>query len=144
MPRRVDDDLLTIGQAATATRLSPKAIRLYESKGLLPRAERTDAGYRLFDEEDIAVLRFIRQAKALGLHLREVQDILELQRGGKKPCQRVIELLDQHIADIDQTMAELGQLRRALGTARRAARNSQRQGKRAVVCRIIETAARES
>src|SRR5713226_2295229 len=144
MSRSVDDELFTIGQAATATGLSPKAIRLYESKGLLPPAERTDAGYRLFDEDDIAVLRFIRQAKALGLHLREIQDVLELQRGGRQPCQRVIELLDRRIDDIDQTIAQPAQLRRALASARRSARSSQRQGRRAVVCRIIETAASRS
>ncbi len=130
---------LTIGDAAALTRLTAKAIRLYESKGLLPVAERTDAGYRLFDNDDLAVLRFIRSAKALGLPLQEIKNILDLHRRGEQPCGRVVQLLDQHIADIDRTIAELEQLRKSLSAARRSARKGQRQGKEAVVCRIIES-----
>jgi MerR family transcriptional regulator, copper efflux regulator len=138
--RTGEQEGLTIGEAASEVGLSAKALRLYESKGLLPPAQRTDAGYRLFSEDDLATLRFIRQAKALGLQLREIKDIIELQRGGKQPCERVIQLLDQHIADIDRAITDLQQLRRSLSAARRAARSSQRQGKRGVVCRIIEHA----
>jgi len=55
--------LVTVGSAAEQTGLSAKAIRLYERKGLLAEAERTEAGYRLFTPDDIAVLHFIRRAK---------------------------------------------------------------------------------
>lgn len=129
---------INVGAAAKATRVSPKAVRLWEAKGLLPPAGRTEAGYRLFDQQDLGVLKFIRQAKTLGLTLSEIKDILDLQRGGAAPCGRVIELLDAHIADIDQTLNELRQLRSALTTARNTARASQRRGEPAVVCRIIE------
>lgn len=132
---------MTVGAAAEAAGVSAKAVRLWESKGLLPAAERTEAGYRLFTGEDVAVLRFIRQAKALDLSLAEIKDILDLQRDGAAPCGRVTELLDAHIADIDNTLADLRQLRRSLTTVRRAARDSQRRGEDAVVCRIIETPA---
>lgn len=131
---------MTVGSAAAAAGVSSKAVRLWESKGLLPPAQRTDTGYRLFTQEDVAVLRFIRQAKTLDLSLAEIKDILDLQRDGAAPCGRVTELLDAHIADIDRTVADLRQLRRSLTTARRAARESQRRGEDAVVCRIIESA----
>lgn len=131
---------MTVGTAAEAAGISAKAVRLWESKGLLPPAERTEAGYRLFTDDDVAVLRFIRQAKALDLSLVEIKDILDLQRGGAAPCSRVTELLDAHITDIDRTLADLRQLRRSLTTVRRAARESQRRGEEGVVCRIIETA----
>lgn len=130
----------TVSAAARAAGVSPKAVRLWEAKGLLPRAERTAAGYRQFGNDDVAVLRFIRQAKSLGLSLSEIKDILELQRGGATPCGRVTELLDKHIADLDRTLAGLRQLRRSLTSARRAARDSQRRGDNAVICRIIEIA----
>ncbi|PWN04961.1 heavy metal-responsive transcriptional regulator [Nocardioides silvaticus] len=97
------------------------------------------AGYRLFTDDDIAVLRFIRQAKTLGLTLAEINDILSLQHGGAQPCGRVTPLLDTHIDQIDRTRAELRQLRRALLTARRTADRARRSGGDAVVCRIIET-----
>lgn len=129
---------MTVGAAAEAAGVSAKAVRLWESKGLLPPAERTEAGYRLFTDDDVAVLRFIRQAKALDLSLAEIKDILGLQRDGAAPCARVTELLDAHIAGIDRTLADLRQLRQSLTAARRAARDSQRRGEDAVVCRIIE------
>lgn len=129
---------INVGAAAKAARVSPKAVRLWEAKGLLPPAGRTEAGYRLFDQQDLGELKFIRQAKTLGLTLSEIKDILDLQRGGAAPCGRVIELLDAHIADIDQTLDELRQLRSSLSTAKNTARASQRRGESAVVCRIIE------
>jgi MerR family copper efflux transcriptional regulator len=131
---------MTVGTAAEAAGVSAKAVRLWESKQLLPPAQRTEAGYRLFTHDDVAVLRFIRQAKALGLSLAEIRDILELQRGGAAPCARVADLLDAHIAGIDRTLADLKALRHSLTTARRAARDSQRRGEHAVVCRLIESA----
>ena len=131
--------LYTAGQAAKQAGVTRKAIRIYEGKGLLPPAGRTEAGYRRFTPGDIAVLRFIRQAKTLGLTLTEINDILSLQRGGAQPCGRVTQLLDAHIGQIDRTMTELRQLRRALDSARRSADKTRRAGGDAVICQIIET-----
>jgi len=130
---------VTVGKAAQLTGVSAKAIRLYESQGLLPEAERTEAGYRLFAASDLEVLHFVRQAKTLGLRLGEIKDILDLQRAGAQPCGRVTELLDTHITEIDRTVADLRRLRRSLAAARRAADETRRMGGDAVVCRIIET-----
>lgn len=130
---------MTVKAAADAAGVSSKAVRLWESKGLLPPAERTEAGYRLFTEDDVGVLRFVRQAKALGLSLAEIKDILDLQRDGAAPCDRVTTILDTHIAGIDRTLTELRALRHTLLKARGAARESRRRGEDAVVCRIIET-----
>lgn len=116
----MNQQLMTVGQAAQASGLSPKAIRLYERKGLLPPAQRTDAGYRLFSGEDLATLRFVRQAKTLGLRLDEIGDILTLRRGDTTPCQHVEQLLDQRITEIDRTITELRHLRTTLTRTRRA------------------------
>jgi len=132
--------LVTVGSAADQTGLSAKAIRLYERKGLLAEAERTEAGYRLFTPDDIAVLHFIRRAKTLDLGLDEIKDILDLQRGGEQPCQRVTAMLDTHLADIDHKLADLRRLRDSLRNARRAAATARRDGNPAVVCQIIESA----
>ena len=134
-----DQGLYTVSQATQQAGVTRKAIRTWEDKGLLPPAERTEAGYRLFTAADIAVLTFIRQAKTLGLTLTEIHDILGLQRGGAQPCGRVTQLLDAHIDQIDRAMAELRQLRQTLLGARRAADQTRRAGGDAVVCQIIET-----
>lgn len=129
---------LTIGQVSQRTGLSPKAIRIYERKGLLLKTDRTTSGYRLFQGDDVDVLRFIRQARAIGLRLDEIRDVLDLQRSGQKPCETVIAILDAHIADIDRTLTDLTSLRATLERACAQARASRERGDGGVICEIIE------
>jgi DNA-binding transcriptional MerR regulator len=129
----------TIGQAARRSGLSAKAIRLYETRGLLEPADRTPSGYRTYSDEDVAVLRFIRQAKALDLRLDEIRDVIDLQRGGAQPCQTVLGLLDRHISDIDRTIADLRALRAALSRARSSAKASTANGDDGIICKIVES-----
>jgi MerR family copper efflux transcriptional regulator len=129
----------TVGDAAKAVGVSAKAIRIWEAKGLLPPAERTQAGYRLFSDDDIAILRFILRARTLGLTLSEIKDILDLHRHGTAPCEQVTALLDKHIRDIDRALADLRALRTTLAAALQLARGDQRRGQTATVCRIIES-----
>ncbi len=131
---------VTIGEAAEQAGISPKAIRLYEQRGLLEPAPRTDAGYRTYGPEDLAVLRFIRQAKAVGLRLDEVARIIDLQRTGHQPCTTVINLLDARLSDIDRQLADLTTIRATLATARATAEDARRAGRDAVICTVIETA----
>jgi DNA-binding transcriptional MerR regulator len=129
---------MTIGQAGRRSGLSPKAIRLYESKGLI-EVDRTASGYRTYTNEEVAVLRFIRQAKSLDLRLDEIRDVIDLQRGGAQPCQTVLALLDRHIADVDRTIADLRALRTSLARARSSAKTSSLNGQDAIICQIVES-----
>lgn len=130
---------LTIGQAARAAGLTRKAIRVYEGKGLLPPAERSLTGYRLYTRDDVELLTFIRRARTLGLHLDDVRDVLEIRRGGTPPCDAVRSLLDARMAEIDATVKDLLALRQTLGEARRAA-DDRPCGEPSTVCSIIEDA----
>lgn len=132
-------EVLTIGRAARQAGLTPKALRLYEAQGLLPPTERTQAGYRLFTPADLAILRFIRQARSLGLHLDEIREILALQRQGGQPCEKVISVLETRIHQIDRTIADLTSLRKALAQARETASAAIDSGADAAVCCIIES-----
>jgi MerR family copper efflux transcriptional regulator len=130
---------LTIGQAAQAAGVTRKAVRVYEARGLLPAAERTAAGYRLYDEHDIELLAFIRRARTLGLYLDDIREVLDVRDGGVPPCATVRELLDARIAEIDDTVAELLALRRALVDTRQRAGGCT-DGRPVTVCAIIEDA----
>jgi MerR family copper efflux transcriptional regulator len=130
--------MLTVGRVADQTGLSAKAIRLYEADGLIDPPERTPAGYRTYTDQTLPVLRFIRQAQALGLSLKEIKRILDLQRQGQQPCELVTDLLDEHLAQVDQRIPDLQALRATLQAARDRADRAAVRGETAVVCRIIE------
>lgn len=109
---------VTIGRAAAAAGLTPKAVRLYEARGLVPIPTRTASGYRLYTASDIAQMRFIAAARRLGLHLDQVADILVTARGGQRPCRTARAFLDQRIGEIDDAIRHLTDLRNALVSAR--------------------------
>ncbi|WP_243709887.1 MerR family transcriptional regulator [Mycobacterium marinum] len=129
---------MTIAAAAHAAGVSSKAVRLWEAKGLLPPVRRNGAGYRIFTDEDVTRLRFVRHAKTLNLSLAEIKELLYPQCDDAARCGRLATLLEAHIADIDRNVVELRYLRCQLANALAAARDT-RGGDGAVACRIIES-----
>ncbi len=130
---------LTIGQAARAAGVTRKAVRVYEARGLLPATERSTAGYRLYTGRDVERLIFIRRARALGLHLDGIRDVLAVRDGGTPPCATVRALLDARIAEIDATVADLLALRRTLTHTRQRA-DARTEDEPVTVCKLIEGA----
>ncbi len=105
---------MNIGQAAKAAGVSAKMIRHYERIGLLPAAGRSEAGYRLYAAQDIATLRFIRQARELGFSLPRIGSLLGLRDNrGRRSCD-VRRLAEDHLADIGRKLAELQAMQDAL------------------------------
>ena len=70
-------DNLTIGRLADVTGLSTKTIRFYEEGGYIPRAERTDAGYRIYTQADVRRLKLVKLCRLLGLSLADIRPLLE-------------------------------------------------------------------
>jgi MerR family Zn(II)-responsive transcriptional regulator of zntA len=127
---------LRIGELAAELGLNPKTIRYYEQIGLLPAVPRTESGYRLYGAADIERLRFIGKAKAVGLSLEEIGEILALRREGRAPCEHVLELLNRKLAAVDRQLRALRDFRRELlGLREEAARTATAE---ACVCGIIE------
>jgi DNA-binding transcriptional MerR regulator len=116
------DTRVTIGRAAIEAGVSTCSIRLWEAKGLVTNIERTGTRYRLFSDHNIARLKFIRQAKALGLTLGEIGGVLDIQDAGLSPCPRVVQVIDARLEAVDRAMADLIRLRQALVVARDGAR----------------------
>lgn len=128
---------LTIGRVAEAAGVTRKAVRVYEAKGLLPGAQRSASGYRLYDEHDVELLAFIRRARALGLHLEDIAEVIAIREGGTAPCSAVRDLLDARIAEVDAAVADLQALRLSLVQTRSRARDCSGD-ESAAVCGIIE------
>ena len=127
---------MLIGELAAELGLNPKTIRYYEEIGLLPEPRRTPAGYRLYKPADRERLSFILKARAVGLTLEEISDILAVRRRGQPPCEHVLGLLDRKIAGIDRQLRALEDVRQELVRLRRGADASRCAD--GSVCGIIE------
>ena len=86
---------LKIGQLAKLSGTTTKTIRYYELLGLLHEPERTDSGYRLYEEKNVERLTFIRKAKSLGFSLTDIGETLTLYDSQQAPCIHVLALLDR-------------------------------------------------
>ncbi len=104
-------ETLTIGALARQASINPRTLRYYERIGLLVPSARTDAGYRLYTDQDAARLSFIRRAQALGLSLTEIADVIALREAGTTPCRHVSAVARAKAMAIDARIAELGVLR---------------------------------
>ena len=105
---------MKIGELANATGLTTKTIRYYELHRLREEPERTDSGYRMYGEEDVERLEFVKKAKNLGLSLEEIRDILVLYEQRLSPCVHVLALLDRKLEQIDNMISTLDEFRREL------------------------------
>ena len=110
-----------IGEVARRSRFSIKALRFYERRGLLPPSGRSPGGYRLYSEADLHRLDFIRQAKALGLALGQVRELVSAAR--EQSCSmmrpRLLGVLDERIGQAACQIATLTRLRKELERQRR-------------------------
>jgi DNA-binding transcriptional MerR regulator len=101
--------------------------------------DRTPAGYRRYSEHDVQLLRFIRQARDLGLSLADIRTVIELRRGGTPPGDEVTALLEDHVHAIDRRISNLQALRLAMSDVLQAATTRADQGRPVQLCRIIDT-----
>ncbi len=105
---------LTIGQLAKEAHVNRETVRYYERRRLLQRPSRSIAGYRVFSDDALRRLRFIRHAKLLGFSLEEIRELLALRVRSVDSCDRVRERTQIKIADIEQKIEALQQMKRTL------------------------------
>ena len=105
---------MNIGKAAAESGVSAKMIRHYESIGLLRAARRSEGGYRLYETNDLHVLRFIRRARDLGFSMKDIGHLLGLWQNRRRASADVRRIAQQHIASLNQRIAELQSMRRTL------------------------------
>ena len=118
---------LQIGQVARRTGLSIDAIRFYEREGLLPPPSRTQGGYRVYREREVADLEFIQRAQQLGFSLSEIRELFSIQRHPQEVCVQVRDLITQKLSVVRGKIAELERLEAELAGALRQCRKALRR-----------------
>ncbi len=133
---------LFIGPVARQAGVSVQAVRYYERLGLLPPAQRTESGYRVYSPELVERLRFIRQAQAVGLRLEEIREILRIRYAGKSPCNCVRTMLQRKLGELEEQLAALASFRKQLRRTLERARTLPRLPHTAsAICPLIQTEA---
>jgi DNA-binding transcriptional MerR regulator len=111
MSTPTDSRGLRVGELAEKVGVSADTVRYYERVGLLPRPERTAAGYRAYDEAATDRMLFIQGAQRLGLRLDDIRDLLTVRDTGQCPCEPAEQHLRRRLAELDAEMSRLAALR---------------------------------
>lgn len=111
---------MNIGEAAKASGVNAKMIRHYESIGVIPKAGRTESGYRNYTDNDIHILVFVRRARDLGFSMKEIKKLVGLWRNKSRSSAEVKSLALQHIKTLEQKIVQLEVMSKTL---RQLARN---------------------
>ena len=104
----------SIGAASTMSGVNIETIRYYEREGIVPRADRTPSGRRLYGDADIARLRFVKRCRDLGFPIPDIRTLLDLSAGNGAPCANVKVLGERHLRGVRRKLDELGKLEHAL------------------------------
>ncbi len=120
---------LTIGELAKAADVPTSTIRYYERAGLLRPSTRTHSNYRLYADEQLQRLRFIRAAQATGFRLA---DVIKLLRPA--PCGKVQSLIEERLAEVGQRMKELRHVQRVLRVSLKTCQEHEASGR----CRVVD------
>lgn len=107
-------DGLTIGDVAKQADVHVETLRYYERRGLMARPPRSMSNYRLYPEDTVRRLRFIKHAQALGFSLKEIKELLSLRAAPKARCTDVRRRAEAKIKDIEEKIRSLQAMKKAL------------------------------
>ncbi len=106
---------MTIGKAAREAGVGVETIRFYERKGLIEQPPKPqDAGFRVYPDETVHRIRFIRQAQELGFSLREIDDLMSLRADPAADSGDVRERARAKVTEVNRKIVELERIRSAL------------------------------
>lgn len=107
--------MLTIGKLATRANVSPDTLRYYEKEGLLSPFGKSAAGYRLYDENAVRRLQFIRQAQQCGFSLAEIRELLAIKKRDNACCYDVRSVAIEKKSQLERKITALASMSRTLG-----------------------------
>ena len=105
---------MRIGELAQRAGLSTDTIRYYERRGLLSVPARSQNRYRHYSADVMEDLEFIRKARASGLKLSDVRDVMQIADGGRAPCDHVRATITARLTEVEDRLKEQRSLRSTL------------------------------
>lgn len=110
----IERGMRDIGLASRESGVSVKMIRHYEAIGLLPKASRTFANYRIYGPNDVHMLRFIKRARTLGFSIEDIRELAGLWKDRSRSSASVKRIAGKHIDELKRKIAELDSMLRTL------------------------------
>lgn len=126
----------SVSEFAAELCVNPRTVRYYDRIGLLTARARTRSGYRRYGPAERDRLQFILKAKAVGLALNEIRDILSMRDKGMTPCAHVLALVDEKLRQLDGHVRSLLDFREELVAIRREAGSENSEP--GCVCGLVE------
>lgn len=105
---------MTIGQLAQKSNTDVQTIRYYECQGLLPKPARTASNYRIYNDDAIKSLTFIKRAKGIGFSLNDIKVLLGMADGKMRHCAEVREFAETRLAKIRSRILDLKAMEKTL------------------------------
>ncbi|MBS9439797.1 MULTISPECIES: Zn(2+)-responsive transcriptional regulator [Photorhabdus] len=104
-----------IGQLAKLANVTPDTVRFYEKQGMMEHQNRTEGGYRLYTEQDLQRLRFIRYAKQLGFTLEAITELLSIRVDpAHHTCEESKQIVDSRLMEVEEKLLEMRKMRDSL------------------------------
>jgi len=108
---------MTVRDVAAMAKVVPEVVRYYSRIGLIKPQKNRKNGYKLYDENDVARLVFIRKAKHLGYTLKEIKKILSHSTSGTSPCPMVRRIIESRIEENRQRLDDMMSLQTRMENA---------------------------
>lgn len=125
----------TISRLAHAARVPTTTVRYYERAGLVQPEDRSVGNYRLYSDESLQKLNFIRTAQAIGFTLDDVKALLSAPDSSAASCQQVQSLIEERLAEVAQRLKDLRHVQQVLKSALAKCRETERVNG----CHVIQT-----
>jgi DNA-binding transcriptional MerR regulator len=125
----------TISQLAKAAEVPTTTLRYYERIELVAPEDRSYGNYRLYGEESLRKVRFIRAAQAIGFTLDDVKALLAAPDSTAASCREVQSLIEERLAEVGQRLKDLRHVQRVLKSSLEKCKETER----ADCCHVIET-----
>ena len=105
---------MNIGEVSKKSDVSAKIIRKYEEQGIIPKAGRSDSGYRTYKHEDVHILRFVKRARLLGFSMKEIKALLNLWKNKSRSSSQVKKLTAAHMEELEKKKLEIEKMLKTL------------------------------